>query len=96
MIQKKKIPCGYTYYEMQLRELRELFTACGICDNCGEAMLSSDTVYLIPVLNMRTYCHKCFDKWSNRAEFFSEDIAFEKEQIQMIDKRIKTQSLSDS
>lgn len=85
MIEKKKSKCGYLFYEMTLSELREYMFALGLCDSCNSKITESETVYLIPVLNNRTYCKACFERWNETSEFFIEDIPFEREKEKFLD-----------
>ena len=65
---------GYTAYTCALIELFAI-GGFGVCDSCSRITRTSG--YLIPVLN-RYYCQTCFEDWLNRAEYYPEDIPFER------------------
>lgn len=63
----------------------ELMDAVGtdicICDWCGRAFLSSEKGYYIAVLN-HWYCEKCFEEWKEHAEWFAEDVDYERKNFE--------------
>lgn len=69
---KIKIPMGYVVYKATCLETLMLGGA-GICDECNTPAAIG---YLVPVLN-RYMCPHCFKDWSNRAEYYPEDIPVE-------------------
>jgi hypothetical protein len=72
-MKKIKTEIGHTAYETTVTELI-LIGGFGICDECNEFAPKG---YLVPVLN-HYQCPKCFENWSKRAKFYSEDVEFER------------------
>ncbi len=49
------------------------FGGFGICDTCNQAAFKG---YIVCVLN-RWCCEKCYSEWNDRAEYYTEDSAYE-------------------
>ncbi len=56
----------------------------GICDECGE---HSQDGYLVPVLN-HWQCPDCFNAWQNQANYYPEDVPFERMNASYYESRI--------
>jgi hypothetical protein len=48
-----------------------------ICDSCNKA--SFNEMYYIPVLAGRTYCDECYNRWHSSAEFYGDDVIYERQ-----------------
>lgn len=73
-MKKFKSKCGYVVYETTTKECITITGGFGICDMCNK---TNKTLYLVPVLNL-ALCPNCFNDWNDRAEFYEEDLCFEK------------------
>ena len=61
---------GYSYVKCTKEESFS-WGGAAICDSCGSVM--NDDIYLIYIL-ASAYCPKCFEKWSNNATEYEDDI----------------------
>lgn len=68
-MRKIKSKCGYVVYETTLLEVCRL-GGIGICDRCNTLPARG---YLIPILN-RYYCKECYERWSETAIYYPEDL----------------------
>lgn len=72
---------GHAYFHVSLDEMINKLNGMGICDGCSP-LNEMSSGFLIPVLN-RVYCKECFSEWASAAEFYEEDIEYEKSKTQI-------------
>ncbi|WP_172918570.1 demethylase [Capnocytophaga canis] len=68
---------GFKIIKLSLEEIEEIFKGFGICDCCSDFDKVNEELFLIPVLNNRSYCQKCYNEWIEKAENYEEDRGFE-------------------
>jgi hypothetical protein len=64
---------NFKVLEVSRYEVNKVLGGYGICDFCNEM---ADTGYLICVLN-HWYCPKCYEEWTERAVFYTDDLYYE-------------------
>lgn len=68
---------GFKIIKLSFEEIQQIFKGFGICDCCSDFDKINEILYLIPVLNNRSYCEGCYQKWIEKAENYVEDRDFE-------------------
>lgn len=68
---------GFKIIKLSLEEIQHIFKGFGVCDCCSDLDKVNKELYLIPVLNNRSYCEDCYNKWIKQAENHIEDRDFE-------------------
>ncbi len=87
-MKKFKLKCGHFAYRVSVLEIMTT-GGLGICDKCGKQHpVDYKTGYLVPVLN-RWYCKECFVPFAKDAEFYEEDIWFEKDMMTRYEKQLE-------
>ena len=81
VIENKK---GFKVIELSLSEVNKAFGGLGICDDCNKA---SFTHNYIAVLN-QCYCPKCYESFSERAKYYSEDSRIEESNFKSAKKKL--------
>jgi hypothetical protein len=71
-------PKGFKVINLSLGEANRAYGGYGICDSCNKAAIN---LYYIAVLN-NCYCKKCYDKFCERATYYAEDAAIEKQNFE--------------
>jgi len=81
-----KTKAGHTILKLNNKELKVFGREVSVCDNCCSILIKDG--YYIPVLN-RAYCFECYERWSKKAIYYSEDAHFENEKLSQILENLK-------